>query len=354
MKKIITAIMILASTYVLAFSPVFPMPSLMDTVVVKIGDTSRIMILVDSPEALKEISQYDVNTMLKELSQTVDSTGDDQEYIRIEDETGDRYFKATEPEVDVQSSDWEMIKQEIRKEIDEAKAEMQEENTKEERTRKSKRHFGTKTYFNFEFGMNNYMEEGKFPDENNALYTVKPWGSWYPAFTVTNRSKIAGPLYLDWGAGISWYNFKHQNFSTRLEKTATGTLYYEDPDVINPIKSKLSITHLNLNLVPVFHFGNSGRKRDLVHWDNYDNGIRFGVGGYVGYRIKSWTKYTWKDGNKQKDHNPDNYYLNNVRYGVRTVFGFRSLDLFANYDISELFSDGKGPRLNAFSFGIIL
>ena len=28
-------------------------------------------------------------------------------------------------------------------------------------------------------------------------------------------------------------------------------------------------------------------------------------------------------------------------------------DLFFNYDLNELFAEGKGPKLNAFSFGVI-
>ena len=75
MKKTIIAIMVLTSTYVQAISPVFPIQIPMDTVVINIGNSSQIMILVEDPEELKEISQYDVNAMLKELSETVDNAG---------------------------------------------------------------------------------------------------------------------------------------------------------------------------------------------------------------------------------------------------------------------------------------
>ncbi|MBA4058759.1 MAG: hypothetical protein C0490_28840, partial [Marivirga sp.] len=33
--------------------------------------------------------------------------------------------------------------------------------------------------FNFDLGTNNYLSDGKFPDSNNELYSVRPWGSWY-------------------------------------------------------------------------------------------------------------------------------------------------------------------------------
>ena len=44
--------------------------------------------------------------------------------------------------------------------------------------------------------------------------------------------------------------------------------------------------------------------------------------------------------------------MNNLRYGLRLQFGFRDTDFFFNYDLNELFSAGKGPKVNAFSFGV--
>ena len=75
----------------------------------------------------------------------------------------------------------------------------------------------------------------------------------------------------------------------------------------------------------------------------------------MGYRIDSYTKQMYyENGDKMKTHNHDNYYLNNLRYGLRLQLGFRDTDIFFNYDMNELFTDGKGPKLNAFSFGITL
>ena len=41
-----------------------------------------------------------------------------------------------------------------------------------------------------------------------------------------------------------------------------------------------------------------------------------------------------------------------MRYGLRAQIGFNDIDLFINYDMNELFAAGKGPQLNAFSFGV--
>jgi len=57
-------------------------------------------------------------------------------------------------------------------------------------------------------------------------------------------------------------------------------------------------------------------------------------------------------GDKKKEKHHDNYYLTNLRYGVRLQVGFDDVDFFFNYDINNMFADNKGPQLNAFSFGI--
>ena len=58
-------------------------------------------------------------------------------------------------------------------------------------------------------------------------------------------------------------------------------------------------------------------------------------------------------GDKEKEKDHDNFYLNNLRYGIRFQIGVRSTDLFVNYDMNELFATDRGPKLNAISFGII-
>lgn len=83
------------------------------------------------------------------------------------------------------------------------------------------------------------------------------------------------------------------------------------------------------------------------------NSFRIGAGPYLGYRIDSYAKQMYKDGgDKKRDRNHDSYYLENIRYGARLQIGFNDFDLFFNYDMNELFSEGKGPALNAFSFGV--
>lgn len=207
--------------------------------------------------------------------------------------------------------------------------------------------------FNFDLGTNNYLSDGKFPDSDNAAYAVRPWGSWYLAVNSIQRTRVARKFFVEWGVGLSWYTFKFQEDNVAIQKGNDEVSFVYDAQHDEYIKSKLGASFVNVSLVPVLDFGGRGRKSRL--WDGHSNAFRIGAGGYAGYRISSRSKIVYKDGSgREKFKDKDNFYLNNFRYGLRVQLGFRSTDLFFNYDLNELFSEGKGPSLNAFSFGVIL
>lgn len=207
----------------------------------------------------------------------------------------------------------------------------------------------TSQSFNFDLGTNNYLSDGKFKDD---LSTVRPWGSWYVAGSSIQRTRVGRNFFAEWGLGISWYNFKFQQDDVMLQKTDDGVEFIEDLRDVNHRKSKLTATYLNASFVPVLDFGDHSRKPRM--WDGYRSSFRIGIGPYVGYRIGSRTKMVFKDdGNLEKEKERDSFYMNNIRYGARLQLGFYGTDLFFNYDMNELFRAGKGPKLNAFSFGVI-
>ena len=104
----------------------------------------------------------------------------------------------------------------------------------------------------------------------------------------------------------------------------------------------------------MLHFGRPGANNWFVLDRNKGEGFRIGGGVYAGYRLGSRAKYVSKEDNeRQRVKDRTNFYVNNWRYGVRVQLGIDGIDLFANYDLNELFIAGRGPELNAFSFGIV-
>ncbi|MCV9386415.1 hypothetical protein [Reichenbachiella ulvae] len=330
-----------------------------DTVVVEFGKGSKMVIIADNQEELKKLEQIDVNQIISDLNVNLDSADSTTQEIVIEDESGEKFKKDSTDtkddglvyygETESSDADWESKEYDSDDDNDWDDFDFDFfSNDEEKRTKRS---------FEMDFGMNNWIENGKFPDSNGELYTVKPWGSWYVALGHTNSTHISGPLRLNWGANVSWYNWKLQNTDVIISKGPTATEFTElnNPD-INGTKSKLTAAYINLNLVPMLDFGYKENKNDVGPFKKFSKqGFRIGAGVYTGYKVASWTKFVYKeDGNKRKDKDSSDYYINNFRYGVRVRAGYRGMDVFANYDLNNVFADGRGPDLNGFSFGIIL
>jgi hypothetical protein len=218
---------------------------------------------------------------------------------------------------------------------------------------------GTLRGLNVEFGFNNYLDDGEFPSSSD-LYKVKPIGSNFVAINWNHVSKVTGPLYLDWGGGISWYNFKYENPATRLDSQGGQLTFVEDLTVDSAIKSKLKVTYLNFTAVPMFDFSKGKRLVRMYEVDDVrvafsrKRGFRIGIGGYFGMRLSNKAKYVYKnDGNRKKDKDKGQFYVNDFRYGARLQMGINGFDFFVNYDLNELFEDNKGPKLNPVTFGVI-
>ena len=354
-----------------------------DTVIIKIGDGSEIVIVTKNKEEIQKLAEYDLNAIIADLQESIEEAEDNTLYLEMEDLSGEKYLKEqpapnAEDEYgqmdDNLSFEERMERFEERMEQFEGKMEQLDEsngngeddsNSTHSNTNsgtssgvqfnKDGRNRGTSYSFNIDFGINNYLEDGKFPDDNNAIYAVKPFGSWNIGLNWVNSTHVAGPLYLEWGPGISWYNFKFDNEDARILKTDDGLEFYLADPAVDSKKSKLVATYVNANIVPMLDFGRRSRGGKFTFMEKNSRGFRLGVGGYGGYRIGSRTKYVIKeDGDKEKEKDKRNFYLNNWRYGVRVQMGYRGIDFYVNYDLNDLFAEGKGPQLNAFSFGIVL
>lgn len=204
---------------------------------------------------------------------------------------------------------------------------------------------GTDNFVNVYLGLNNWLEDGDLPN-SDALYSLSPINSWYAAVNFDNISRIIGPIYLDWGVGVSMQDFAFENTRVKVEREAVGDpaqiLFSEMAD-ISGRKSKINVNHLNVHFVPTISFGRY-------------SGFRVGFGVYGGYRIASNTKMKFDDinGDKQKEKVKDSFHINPFKYGLRGQVGWDFFDLFFNYDLTEFFDeDVNAPRLTPVTFGVI-
>lgn len=170
---------------------------------------------------------------------------------------------------------------------------------------------------------------------------VKPWGSWYVALNTTGTWKPSKNFHLKTMLGVNWYNFKFEDSDLIAVKTPDGIDFQEFTEGTGT-KSKISASFVNLTLVPSVRTN--------------DGNFRFGVGGYAGLRIGGRGKFVYDDaeGDQRKQFEKSNMYVENFRYGLRSELGIGDFTLFLNYDLNDLFEPGKGPELQAMSFGILL
>ncbi len=332
-----------------------------DTIIINFGNESKIVIYVNDQQDLEALADYDINAMLRDLHMEIEESEGEISYLKIEDKSGERYLADTT--IFIEKRD-DQDNNELASKSDAGAEESgaQKSIVIEAPGFKSKDRTKSKHSFNVELGLNNYFENGNLGATNSEDYAVKPFGSWYVGLTSKRRSKIAGPFFLEWGGGVSWYNFKMENPDIRIIKGENTILFEEVPAEINGSKSKLTASFINFSLIPLLDFS-QGRRREALNFSEgpvkitkYNRqGLRVGFGPYIGYRLGSHTKFKFEENNNvKKDKDNGSFYLNNLRYGLRLQLGYRGLDLFANYDLNPLFKDNHGPELNAFSFGIII
>jgi hypothetical protein len=308
-----------------------------DTVIIPLAKTSKIVFTMEDPGDIEILKFYDFQRLFENILQRLE---DKNKPLTSSDSSS---YAADEKSVEEDES------YEDRNEDDESSAEDDSGDSRE--WKKYKRRWNhTQQSFNFDLGMNNYLRDNKFPSDSDP-YAVRPWGSWYFGFSSVQRSRLARNFFLEWGLGASWYSFKFQKDNTLITKDDDGVSFAEDPRDFNFKKSKLSVSYIQASLIPVIDFNDRSHKHRF--WDGDRDSFRIGIGPYVGYRITSHSKQVYNDNGREREKDRDSFYLNNLRYGARLQIGYRSTDLFFNYDMNDLFAEGKGPQLNAFSFGVI-
>jgi hypothetical protein len=178
---------------------------------------------------------------------------------------------------------------------------------------------------------------------------LKPLGSRFVSLDFSSSATIArgkkSALKLGYGLSFDWYNFMFDH-NRVVNKTPSATTFQPILDAqgnaIQFSKNKLTVSYITLPIVPHVVFSKESAVRML------------GLGGYVSYRLDSWTK-TVEEKSDNLARNGSNFNLNQVRYGIKAEVALRHVgEFFFNYDLSPLFQKNLGPQLTAFSFGIKL
>lgn len=211
------------------------------------------------------------------------------------------------------------------------------------------RSFNSRSGFNIYLGLNSFTNPGSISATDAKNYELSPFGSRYFGFGWTRSGTISkgtnAAFKISYGLEFSWYNFMLENnviFVKGNDNVEFKDFKNSTGDQIALSRNKLTIANINIPVMPYVAF----KKGSTVTY--------IAAGGYVGYRVVSYTKIKELDSG-HKEWNHSSFFLNNVRYGLAFELGLKNFpDLFVNYDMNNLFQDGRGPKVGGLSFGIRL
>ena len=207
----------------------------------------------------------------------------------------------------------------------------------------------TSTNFIFDLGLNAFVNQKPYlsPTGDSESIDLRTEGARYVNLGVDWSTRLGNkrsPLSIAVGPHFAFNNYMlsgnnkwvNENGRTDVVRETNGRQYQ---------KSKLASSSVNLPLMLRLQLRDS----------HYKSTFSLGAGGFVGYRIKSWTKLKYtNDGSTYKDKEDGSYNMENFLYGLQGTIGYRGLELFAKYNMNGLFKTAAGPDTQVLSFGLRL
>ena len=142
------------------------------------------------------------------------------------------------------------------------------------------------------------------------------------------------------GVGLGIRN--HNMYSNSKIDTIKGDVITFSPITEQYKRSKINLTYLDIPMELKFRFKNE---------------MKLGVGFKIGYLISSKEKYigdTPEKATRVTIKQKTISQLEPYTYGFTFRFGYKSVNLFGYYQISQMFKRDKGPELYPVSIGITL
>lgn len=339
-----------------------------DTIIIKMANGAKMILQLQNIQQLKAFQNYSLDSLMRELNMYVErvdqmensNPGSNDMTVtfntsKTEDGKGDQ-ITVTVQENDPQTGEVKKERHEIRInknfKID-VEIEEDGDNTKvnvdlptrDERdstrvAHKEEHHKATQFGFDIDLGLNAFTG-----DANNAV-DLKPGGSRYVSLNWRMKSQVGGrrsPFHIVTGLEFAFNNYMFDD-NVIVQDEGNITVFREVSD-INFEKSKLTHSSINLPLMAALEFDR----------ENGKDGFTLGAGPFVGYRLGSHTKQKYEmDGRTQKDKTRDSFNLSDFQYGVEGVVGYGGLNLFAKYNMNDLFKENRGLQANVVSFGFRL
>jgi hypothetical protein len=146
------------------------------------------------------------------------------------------------------------------------------------------------------------------------------------------------------GLGLTYNSYGFRNEITVISNTDAfrDTTFGIADSVIEFSKTKLRATYLNIPLL--LEFNTSEDPKRTFH---------IAAGAIGGWKIGSITKQHYEsEGSNVRVRSKQDFNLTPFTLDLTARVGYRNFTLFANYGLTPLFRDGKGPEVYPVTFGL--
>lgn len=220
------------------------------------------------------------------------------------------------------------------------------------------------TYWSgIDVGLNSYVgPDGSMElDSASEFMELETWGSRFVSINFMEQkiefgSHHAGLLL---GLGLEWRNYLlTNNVALGYDNDSTYAVKVDEPAYK---KNKLRQAGLRVPVllefntkkapIPTADELRTGRVEDYDRKGNFH--IAFGVIGTWHFETMYKTKYS-QDGESMKDRSNGSYNLRPLSAMATVRIGYGGLNLFAEYGLTSLFEEGKGPELTPVNVGLTL
>ncbi|MFN7674526.1 hypothetical protein [Flavobacterium sp.] len=212
--------------------------------------------------------------------------------------------------------------------------------------KRSKGEKRTTSQFVFAAGVNNLVTDGAVANSD-----FKYWGSHFYEWGVTGNTRIFkndNLLHLKYGVSLMYNNLRptdNRVFVANGNQTSLESFQYNLKD------SRFRNVFMTFPLHLEFDFTKT-KDKDGVKIFKTHKSVRFGIGGYGGFRIKSKQKLCFDvNGNDTSTKEKGNFNVNDFIYGVSTYIGYKETSLYLKYDLNPLFKNNAIDQ-NNISLGV--
>ncbi len=208
----------------------------------------------------------------------------------------------------------------------------------------------TNSFLSFGFGLNTLVNAESAQLAGAATPTQVPisldnWGSRYAHLgylaDTRLRKDVKSAAFVRYGVDFAFHNYMIDG--NRQWVNAEGvTKLQTAPDGRQLDKSKLATTAVQVPLQLGLRFRN----------DQGLETVAVAAGGFAGYRLSARTKEKYQlDGDTKKVKERGSFNLQDFQYGLTGSISIFGHELFATYNLNEVFRKDRGPQANVIAFG---